>query len=214
MSVHASVPNFMKTTTAVIAILASVALARAMPTQVRIEVSYAGVDPAFLKDVSDVKDVFDVETSEFKMPTVTTKAGRKAVINIIREIAVSEFKMPAATTKSGSEADFVTTISENDLTAKMNQNGVRDCGAIMEITPWIKGHEIEFTGKNILRHAEPSEQGGPVKEITFTSRETFLSGSVKDGQTVRIKTGGSSKEEIVLKLTLIDAEGKPAYPAK
>ncbi len=151
-------------------------IAFSQATQVQIETSYRNVDPTF------TKDILDKSASAFSMPTVTTKSGSKAVINIIREYRFLN-------------------------TAKEANN--RNSGVIIEITPTINGNKINIIGKSTISRRDSWRSKSAFNPITFTTRETFFEGTTTSGNQAVIKLSEFSEEKLILKLTLIDSDGKP-----
>jgi hypothetical protein len=158
----------------IILALAFTNLASAKPLQVQIEITYKGVNPLFINGISDKK------ASTLKMPTVTTKDGKEAVINIIREMKIQ---------RGTKEWEYL------------------NCGAAFEVTPVIHGREIEVFGKSILRYNAPKTKTPEFSTDTFITHETFVHGNLLSGRPIEIK--GDSKEKIVIKATILNMDGTP-----
>src|SRR5260221_6608922 len=104
-------------------------LASAKPLQVQIEITYKGLNPLL------TKEIYERKRSSLVMPTVTTKSGNTAVINIIRE-----FRLPIGPKKWET----------------------LNSGATFEVTPVINGRHIDILGKSTLIYAKPKKDANSV----------------------------------------------------
>ena len=160
-------------TTALTLLLATTALAE--PSQVQISSRFEGFD-------TDVQaGLFNGQQKAgdvLAAPSVTTKSGQRAVIEIIREVRVP---------------------GDGDGAKTLNT------GVSLEVNPVVKDGHITLSGTSTVRRLLPQNDPQPLGALSFATRETYFSGQVEDGKefTLSVGDGPKDKSRIVLTVRLI-----------
>jgi hypothetical protein len=148
--------------------------------QIQITARYEGFDPARFPELKlNVKD-----PAVLSSPSVTTKSGNRAIIEIIRENAVPE---------PGNGEKTVNT------------------GVSLDVTPLVKDGQIHLSGKSTVRSRLTIKNPQPLAATTFESRETYFNGLIEGGAelTLQVGDGKQDKARIILTARLVNAQGQP-----
>ena len=141
-----------------------------------ISAHYADFDPAFLADATQDSTG---KTQNLSTPRVTTKAGQRAIIEIIKEFIV---------------------LSSTNEPHRMN------CGVTLEVEPDFKDGRVLLSGKSTVRRHDTPTEKQPLKALSFTTRETFFDGEVSDDKPLTIQTGDGIKDtsRVILTVTRVE----------
>lgn len=141
--------------------------------QIQIEAKFQGFAVPLFPD-SRAKAKSTNRDDVLSAPTVVTKAGQSATIEIVREVAV-----PSAA----------------------NNKGMTQCGVSLEILPEVHNGKITLSGKSIVRRQSQPGERQPLQAVTFVARETYFSGRVVDGKPVTLHVGDGPKDSSRITLT-------------
>lgn len=161
-------------------LLATTAFAE--PLQVQISSRFEGFDTEARAGLfDDSQKSGDVLAA----PSVTTKSGQRAVIEIIREVRVP---------------------GDGDGKKTLNT------GVTLEVNPEVKDGHITLSGTSTVRRQLPQRDMQPLGALSFATRETYFSGKVEDGKDITLTVGDGAKDKsrIVLTVRLIDPAKAPA----
>ena len=177
-----------------------------------VEARYEGFDPSLFAEVhTGAKKPLPHKV--LAAPRVTTKAGQTGVIEISREVVLPvtlDGKAPESPTGS---ITFALTDAHGNTTVDGRKTA--NCGVSLEVSPEFKNGQIVLSGKSTVRHLQQPGPKQPLNAVSFTTRETYFSDVVTDGQTITIRVGDGPKDkaQITLKITLIAPDGTPIKKA-
>lgn len=154
----------------------------AAPLQVQIASRFEGFAPS---PVNGANESEHPAGNLLSSPTVLTKVGQKAVIEIIREVS-----LPGSAKKKQSI----------------------NTGVTLEVIPELIDGQLTLTGKSTVRRQLPQKSPQPLGAISFATRETYFSGLSPDGEELKISVGDGEqdKSRILLTVRIISPAAKPA----
>jgi len=166
----------MKTIALTILSLISCNTVFAGPIQVEIGARYEGFGPYYADLVDPTKA--DHQENLNPTPKVTTKAGQRAIIQIVREVKVPE-------APNGEKSVF--------------------SGITLEVLPVVKDGQVTLSGKSVVRRRLVQDASQPLGAISFATQETFFNGAVPEGKelTIAVNDGPKHKAHIFLTVELI-----------
>lgn len=69
------------------------------------------------------------------------------------------------------------------------------CGVFLEVTPVMENGKIKITGKSTIRRKLEAGGKKPLDALSFTVKETYISGTVNDGEALTVKVGDGPKDK-------------------
>lgn len=156
------------------------------PTQVELVAVLTGSDAGTVLKGQGVP----VESGQpVRLPKVTTKSGRTAVVKVVRE-----FPYPVDFDAAGIPTAFDTS----------------NLGVTLTIKPYIVMRRINFSG-NLSLVTVSGTADSNLEVPTICTSEKFFSGKAKSGEQIEFSTLSPSGGKVTLSLTfmLMDSQGRP-----
>ncbi|GAT33649.1 hypothetical protein TSACC_22066 [Terrimicrobium sacchariphilum] len=122
------------------------------------------------------------EPANLAMPRITVKSGKIATVHV--------------------NGEYIFPIGDESHEAS--------AGASIKITAAYKDGKCTISGMSLLRKPDVLESKESLSPKSFVSFETFFSGTVSANTEIPIELGQAVPGTLFLKLTPLDANGKPA----
>ncbi len=157
----------MKTLTATILLISGIIThawaepATADAAQVKISISFKGVDAKWFSALDQATMPSRKKDGTLVCPSVTAKSGQSVKLEMVQD-----YRLDASTLKGP----------------------IIPCGIIVDLTPEFDGDSIQMTGSGVLRY--PSDKRAIGVATRFTAEEAIIGLKFKDGATKAIDLGG------------------------
>ena len=135
--------------------------AKAEATQVKISISFKGVDAKWFSALDQATMPSRKKDGTLVCPSVTAKSGQPVKLEMVQD-----YRLDASTLKGPAIP----------------------CGIIVDLTPEFDGDDISITGISVLRY--PSDKRAIGVATRFTAEEAIIGLKFKDGAAKAIDLGG------------------------